>query len=134
MPQVTDTYLGELCVKCVHNATQTSVRVESKIGDLGHAESFSPLDLLDASFGSCALITMGYFASQHNIDITGAEADVDITMSPDGWSIAKIRITFRMPSRSFREEDKKALEKSFDSCPIHKALAAVEQKVNFIWS
>ncbi len=133
MPQVTDTYLGELCVNCVHNATQASVRAESRIGELGHAESFSPLDLLDAAFGSCALITMGYFASQHNLDITGAEADVDIAMSADGWSIAKISITFRMPARSFKDEDKKALEKSFDSCPVHKALAAVEQEIKFIW-
>lgn len=133
MPQVTDIYMGELVVKCVHNRTQTSVMAESKIRDQGHDESFSPIDLLEAALGSCALNTMGYFAARHNLDITGAEADVERTMSENGATITGLEVTFRMPPRSFKEEDKKALENCVQGCPVHKALANVEQKFNFIW-
>lgn len=133
MPGVTDTYLGELTVKCVHNRTQTSVMAESKIKDQGKDESFSPIDLLDAALGACALNTMGYFAARHNLDIAGAEADVSRTMTDNGATIAGLEITFRMPARSFKEADKKALENCVNGCPVHKALASVPQKFNFIW-
>lgn len=133
MAEVTDTYQGELCVKCVHNKTQASIMAESRIRDFGHDDSFSPIDLLEAALGSCALNTMGYYANRHNLDITGAEVDVKREMSSDGATITKLDLTFRMPARSFKDADKKALENCVQSCPVHKSLASVPQTFNFIW-
>lgn len=132
MADVVDTYEGELTVKCVHAKSQASVLAESKIKDFGHHDSFSPVDLLSAALGSCALNTMGYYANRHGIDITGAEADVSCAMS--GPTITSFELTFRMPSSGIDEKSKKALEGCVASCPVHKAIGAdVEQKITFIW-
>lgn len=132
MADVVDTYQGELCVKCVHVKSQASIMAESKIRDLGHDDSFSPVDLLGASLGACALNTMGYYANRHNLDITGAEADVTVTMQ--GPVITEIAVVFRMPPNKFADRDKNALENCVQSCPVHKAIGPdVKQLISFIW-
>lgn len=132
MADVVDTYEGELCVKCVHVASQASIMAESKIKDFGHSDSFSPVDMLGAAVGACALNTMGYYANRHNLDITGAEANATITMQ--GPTITAIEVVFRMPANSFADKEKNALEKCVQSCPVHKAISAdVKQNISFIW-
>ena len=132
MADVTATYEGELCVKCVHTRTQTSVMAESKIQDFGHDDSFTPIDLFGSSFGACLLVTMGYYANRHNIDITGAEVDVTTTLQ--GWNITEMAIVIRMPPNSYPDKEKKALEKCIDTCPIHNLVKPeVKQNISFIW-
>lgn len=135
MAAITDTYEGNLCVKCVHDASGASVMAESKIQDLGRSESFSPTDLVATALGACALNVMGYYAAQHGIDITGAEAHVKKTMHPNLGPIASLEVTFRMPDKIYSDREKKVLEKCVKSCPVHKSLSVdVKQVMKFVWS
>lgn len=45
----------------------------------GKGEEFSPTNLVEAALSGCMLLSMGAFAKRHDIDLTGARIDVDIT-------------------------------------------------------
>lgn len=135
MARILDEYEGELSVRCVHENSNATVLAQSRIQDFGHSESFSPTDLVAAALGACALNVMGAYAHSHDIDISGARAEVVKTMHPNLGPIASLEVTFRMPDRAYSEREKKVLENCVKSCPVHKSLSgAVEQKMTFIWS
>ncbi len=130
MHKVINAYEGELCFKCVHVSTGAQVMAESMVNGFGHNESFSPIDLLAAAIGSCALNTMGLYAHKHNLDFRGAEADVAITLEKS--DITQIELTFRMPQPASAAKER--LEDALRFCPVHKAVSAnIPQKINFIW-
>lgn len=133
MPNVTDTYQGELCVNCVHIPSQASVMAETIMDGFGHDDSFAPPDLIASALGACLLMTMGVYANKHTIDITGADADVSYSWTEDGGQLAGMEVTLRMPARSYKDAEKKALENCIQSAPMHKSLSSIPQKINFIW-
>lgn len=133
MANVTDTYQGELCAKCVHVATNTSIMAETIINGFGHNDSFAPPDLISAGLGACLLLTMGLYANAHNLDITGADADVSYTWAPDNSKLTGFEIILRMPANSFNNEEKAGLEKCIEAAPMHVTLGAIPQKIKFIW-
>lgn len=133
MANVTDTYQGELCVKCVHVSSQASVMCEAKFDGFGHNDSFAPPDMISAGLGACLLMTMGRYANEHNIDITGADADVSYTWTSDSSKLAGFEVTLRMPDKPFSDAQKRGLEDCIHAAPMHVTLEAIPQKINFVW-
>jgi uncharacterized OsmC-like protein len=81
-------------------------------------EEFGPGSLVAAGLAGCMLISMATFADRHALDITGARADVDLSMvdKPE-TRIGAIIVTIRMP-RDFPPAERKSLERAAASCPI----------------
>lgn len=133
MANVTDTYQGELCAKCVHVSSQASIITEAIIDGFGHDDSFAPPDLIAAGLGGCLLLTMGVYANKHNIDIRGADADVSYAWAPDNSRLASMEVTLRMPVGKYAEEEKKALENCIKDAPMRKSLSSIPQTIKFLW-
>lgn len=134
MPNVIDTYEGELCARCVHVSSDASVMAEVLRDGFGHDDSFAPPDLISAGLGACLLLTMGLYAKANDIDIKGADAEVSYIWAADNSRLAGFEITLRMPPRSFSDGEKRGLEKCIESAPMHVTLGSIPQKINFVWA
>lgn len=134
MSTIVNEYEGELSVRCVHGASKASVLAQSCVNDFGHKESFSPTDLVAAALGACALNVMGAYAHAHDIDITGARAEVSKTTAPNLGPITRLEVTFCMPAKAYTAKEKKVLENCVKTCPVHKSLGdGIEQVMTFVW-
>lgn len=127
-------YLGGLRVECEHTASGAKLITDAPKDNCGKGEAFSPADLCATALGSCILTTMGIYAQQHEIDITGAEAEIVKRMGMEPRRIVEIGIVIHMPDRPYSEKEKKVLERVANTCPVHFSLNdQLLQRVTFNW-
>lgn len=130
----TVTYLGELRTEATHLYSGTKILTDAPLDNQGKAEAFSPTDLCATSLASCAMTLMGISARNHELDITGAQAEVTKVMAADPRRISRVLIRFLMPQNGFTEIQKQILEKAALTCPVSFSLAeGIEQVMEFEW-
>lgn len=130
----TVTYLGELRTEATHLYSGTKILTDAPLDNQGKAEAFSPTDLCATSLASCAMTLMGISARNHELDITGAKAEVTKVMAADPRRISRVLIKFVMPQNGFTEIQKQILEKAALTCPVSFSLAeGIEQVMEFEW-
>lgn len=135
MATVSETYLGDLRVECVHNASGTVIVTDAPVDNQGKGEAFSPTDLCATALASCATTIMGIYARAHDIDITGTKVEVVKTMSASPRRIGKIEVTFTMPDREYSDREKTALVNAAHTCPVRLSLHPdIEQVFTFNWA
>ena len=135
MATISEKYLGDLRVECVHNASGTVIITDAPVDNQGKGEAFSPTDLCATALASCATTIMGIYARAHNIDITGMTVEVVKTMSASPRRIGKLEVTFNMPEREYSDREKKALINAAHTCPVHLSLHPdIEQIFTFNWA
>jgi len=89
----------------------------------GKGEEFSPTNLVESALGGCILISMGTYAMQHDIDLTGAKVDVHITATDKPvMRFDTVEVKVNMPEGISKKIGKR-LERAADSCPIKNSLA-----------
>ncbi len=95
-------------------------------------QEFGPDGLLAASVGSCMLISMNAFAERHGLDVSGAHADVDVSLGGQPQlRIVAIDVTVRVPAQ-LDEADRLALARAADTCPIkHSFRSDTEIRTHF---
>lgn len=127
-------YLGQLRVECEHLQSGSKIITDAPKDNCGKGEAFSPTDLCATALASCILTTMGIYASQHELDITGAEVDIVKTMGTEPRRIVEIELMIHMPQRGYSDKEKKVLERVAGTCPVHFSLSEqMEQKITFNW-
>ena len=135
MATISEKYLGDLRVECVHNASGTVIITDAPVDNQGKGEAFSPTDLCATALASCATTIMGIYARSHDIDITGMTVAVVKTMSASPRRIGKLEVTFNMPEREYSDREKKALINAAHTCPVHLSLHPdIEQIFTFNWA
>lgn len=135
MATISEKYLGDLRVECVHNASGTVIITDAPVDNQGKGEAFSPTDLCATALASCAMTIMGIYARSHDIDITGMTVEVVKTMSASPRRIGKLEVTFNMPEREYSDREKKALINAAHTCPVHLSLHPdIEQIFTFNWA
>jgi uncharacterized OsmC-like protein len=127
-------YLGELRTEATHLFSGTKIITDAPLDNQGKAEAFSPTDLCATSLASCAMTIMGISARNHELDMTGATAEITKIMAADPRRIAKVIIKFIMPANGYTDTQKVILEKAARTCPVSFSLAeGVEQEMTFEW-
>lgn len=127
-------YLGELRTEATHLFSGTKILTDAPLDNQGKAEAFSPTDLCATSLASCAMTIMGISARNHELDMTGATAEITKIMAADPRRIAKVIIKFIMPPNGYTDTQKVILEKAARTCPVSFSLAeGVEQEMTFEW-
>ena len=135
MATISEKYLGDLRVECVHNASGTVIITDAPVDNQGKGEAFSPTDLCATALASCATTIMGIYARSHDIDITGMTVEVVKTMSASPRRIGKLEVTFNMPEREYSDREKKALINAAHTCPVHLSLHPdIEQIFTCNWA
>ncbi len=127
-------YLGDLRTEATHLLSGSTIITDAPPDNQGKGEAFSPTDLCATSLASCMLTLMGISARNHDLDITGAHAEVTKVMAPDPRRIARIEIKFQMPPGNFTDVQQKILEKAARTCPVHFSLReGLEEVLQFVW-
>ena len=127
-------YLGDLRTEATHLLSGKTIITDAPPDNQGKGEAFSPTDLCATSLASCMLTLMGISARNHDLDITGANAEVTKIMAASPRRIARIEIKFTMPDRDFTEGQKKILETAARTCPVHFSLnEGLEEVLEFVW-
>ena len=136
MADIIATYLGELRVESRHASSGTNMVTDASQEGQGQGGGFSPIDALAASLGACALTTMGFYAQNHGLDISGASVEVTSTMTATSpRRVARVELVVAMPDRDYSDKDKKSLERAVNSCPVHNSLHPdIEQKFSIKWA
>ena len=77
---------------------------------------------------------MAISANKYDIDMSGTNASVKKIMGSDHRRISEISIDINM-NKNIEEKDRKRLERSALTCPVHRSLHPdLEKKIRFIYS
>jgi putative redox protein len=126
-------YKGNLRCSLIHLKSAQTLITDAPTDNQGKGEAFSPTDLLATSLGACMLTIMGIYASQREIDISDATAEVTKIMTSDGPRRVKaIEIYIKVPKKSLSEVHMQGLINSAKTCPVALSLSnEIEQRINF---
>ncbi|WP_335964512.1 OsmC family protein [Galbibacter sp. PAP.153] len=133
MPTSIVTYLGALRTKCVHLKSSNSFITDAPTDNNGKGEAFSPTDTVATALASCMLTVMGIKARDMDVELTETTATVTKTMAADPRRISKIEVVFDIPVH-VDEKNRKILEKTANTCPVHHSLHPdIEKVITFNW-
>lgn len=127
------TYTGNLRTENTHIKSGNTFITDAPTDNNGKGEAFSPTDTVATGLANCILTVMGIKAQQMEASMDGAEAFVTKIMASNPRRIAKIEIAITMPD-GFTSKDKKILEHTAHTCPVHYSLHPyIEKVVTFNW-
>ncbi len=130
----TVTYNGELRTTCVHLRSKNEFITDAPVDNNGKGEAFSPTDTVATGLASCMLTVMGIKARDLDVDLKGATAEVTKHMASNPRRIAKIEVKMTFPGNNISEKNRKILEHTGNTCPVHHSLhPEIEKVIEFNW-
>lgn len=134
MVKINIVYEGNLRCRLTHGPSGNEILTDAPVDNMGKGEAFSPTDLVAAALGSCMLTVMGIVAGRHQINMDGAQVEVQKEMITQPIRrIGKIAVLIKMP-KGIDPSKRNMLEIAAHSCPVHKSLHPdVEIPVSFLY-
>lgn len=127
------TYTGELRTTCEHVRSGNTFITDAPVDNNGLGQAFSPTDTVATGLGSCMITVMGIKAKGLGVDLTNTTVEITKHMAENPRRIAKIEAQLILPS-SVSEKNRKILEHTAHTCPVHYSLHPDIQKViSFHW-
>ncbi len=127
------TYTGNLRTRCEHLRSGNTFITDAPVDNNGLGEAFSPTDTVATGLASCMLTVMGIKAKGLNIDLTDSTAEVTKYMAEAPRRISKIEVKLSLTS-GISEKNRKILEHTANSCPVHQSLHPdIEKVISFKW-
>ena len=127
-------YQNNLRTEAEHIASGEKIITDAPVDNNGKGEAFSPTDLVATALGACMITIMAISGNKYDIDMSGTNASVKKIMGSDPRRISEISIDINM-NKNIEEKDRKRLERSALTCPVHKSLHPdLEKKIRFIYS
>ncbi len=135
MATITSEYLGDLKISITHVDSGTTIITDPPVDNGGQGRSFSPTDLCATALATCTMGLVAQYAESKGLSVKGTKMDIVKKMAQNPRKIARIETTFTMPAgTNFSDEDKRIIEESAHSCPMHNSLHPdVEKVAKFIW-
>ncbi len=125
-------YSGSLRTQATHLKSGSTIITDAPTDNHGRGEAFSPTDLVCSALSSCMITTMGIYAEQEGIDLTGLTADVTKIMELSPRKIKEIRVTLHLPGVKVNDDQKEKLKHTALTCPVALSLSdSVKQTVQF---
>ena len=121
MVEIKIEYQGDLRCLARHGPSGKTIITDAPVDNHGKGESFSPTDLAATALGTCMATIMGIYAQRHAIDLKGMVIHVEKHMVENPRRIGKLILDFQVPVE-VDDAQKKALESSALTCPVHKSL------------
>jgi uncharacterized OsmC-like protein len=130
--KISGKYLGNLRVQSTHQDSGTVIETDAPIDNHGKGERFSPTDTVVAALASCMITVMAIVADRNQIDLSNVSYYAEKHMNTEGpRRISKIVIKIQMPA-SLSENDRKKLEKTAMTCPVHHSLSSdIDMDISF---
>lgn len=124
-------YLGNLRTEAKHIRSGNQIITDAPIDNQGKGEAFSPTDLVSTALASCMMTVIGIMANNHDIDVTGMEAEVLKEMAANPRRISGVQLTLHFP-RVYSEHDRVLIERTARTCPVALSLHPdLKQDISF---
>ncbi len=126
-------YQGNLHCSATHGPSGAQLSTDAPLDNMGKGATFSPTDLVATALGTCIMTTMAIKAQSMGIDLAGSTVDVKKEMTSNPRRIGRLTTNVVIPQQ-LGERERKVLEATANSCPVHKSLGAeVEMPITFHW-
>lgn len=127
-------YKGNLRVELTHMPSGSVIETDAPIDNNGKGEKFSPTDLAASALGTCMLTVMGIVAERDGVKFNETSFRLEKHMATDmPRRIKKIILEIQMP-KGLTDIQKKKLEKTAATCPVHHSLhPSIEMDIQFIY-
>ena len=122
METIKTIYLGDLRTEVTHVQSGTKIITDAPTDNKGKGQSFSPTDMLAASYASCSLTIMGIASKLHGFDIDGTEVKTTKVMGTGPRRIVELIIEFNFPHNNYTDKERKIIESSIKECPAANSL------------
>ena len=127
-------YKGNLRTECTHLKSGNSFITDAPTDNNGKGEAFSPTDTVATALASCMITVMGIKASQLEVDLAGAKAEVTKTMAANPRRISAIKVNLELPE-IVDEKSRKILEHTAKTCPVLQSLHPdIELDITLSWN
>lgn len=127
------TYNGELRTTCEHVRSGNTFITDAPVDNNGLGEAFSPTDTVATGLGSCMVTMMGIKAKGLGVKLDGSTVEIKKHMAAGPRRISKIEAKLILPS-DVSEKDRKILEHTAMTCPVHYSLHPdIEKVITFHW-
>jgi putative redox protein len=128
-------YTGNLRTAATHLRSGSVIETDAPVDNKGKGERFSPTDLVGAALATCILTTLGLAEDTHDINIEGAECQVEKIMASDPRRISELVLTFDFPmSKPFTDKEKIKIAHIANTCPVHRSLHPdLKKTISFNW-
>ena len=102
--------------------------------ETGVGAEFSPINLVESALGGCMLLSMGKYAKEHDVDVTGVAAHVDITKNSNPpFEFERVDVQVNFP-RGITKEVGERLQHAAETSPIMLSLAeTIRVRVNYFY-
>ncbi len=128
-------YTGDLRTEAEHLRSGTKIITDAPVDNQGLGAAFSPTDLVATSLASCMLTIMGIRARDHDLDMSGATAEVYKIMASNPRRISKIDVVIHMPEKGYTEAQKELLVEASKGCPVCRSLSdELIVSIDFHWA
>ncbi|MCW3120860.1 MAG: OsmC family protein [Flavipsychrobacter sp.] len=128
-------YNGDLRTTATHLRSGSEIETDAPVDNKGKGERFSPTDLVAVALATCIFTTLGIAESTHDINIDGAECEVEKIMVSNPRKIGEIKIHISFPkSGPYTDKDKIKIEHIANTCPVFQSLHPdCKKTITFSW-
>ena len=122
-------YNGDLQTSLIHELSGAEVATDAPPDNNGKGRSFSPTDMIAASWLSCMMTIMAMKAENEGIDIKNATGSVEKIMQDTPRRIGSLNAKIFVPVNLTSEQEQKLINAA-KSCPVVLSLhEKIEQDV-----
>lgn len=126
-------YEGDLHCRATHGPSGAQLITDAPADNMGNGATFSPTDLVATALGTCILTVIATKAKSLGYALSGATVTVDKEMASGPRRIGRLATVVFIPGQ-FAERDKKVLEATAFTCPVHKSMSHdVDMPIVFNW-
>lgn len=116
-------YNGQLRTTATHLRSGSEIETDAPVDNKGKGERFSPTDLVAVALASCILTTLGIAESTKELDIEGAECQVEKIMVSNPRKIGEIVVRISFPnSKPFTHTEQVKIQNVANTCPVFESL------------
>ena len=126
-------YSGRLKTELIHENSNAKIVTAAPVDNNGDGSSFSPTDMLAASYLSCMVTIMGIFAEKNNISLKKIEGSVEKSMAASPRRVDKLLIHIDIYD-DIGKDDQEKLKVAALNCPVAKSVhpdLKTEININF---
>lgn len=132
MITIKTTYVGHLRTEAVHVRSGKIIQTDAPLDNQGKGETFSPTDLLAASFGSCMITIAGIAARAHGFDIDDTKLEITKVMASEPRRVSELIVDLFLPFKNYTSRQRAIIEKACTTCPVALSLHPdLKQTINF---
>lgn len=115
-------YLGHLQTKCTHLKSGVEYITDAPVDNNGKGSSFSPTDMLAASYVSCMLTIIGIYCAKNGLNFVHGAGEVNKTMGSDPRKVSGLEINLDLSGNGWDEKQQLAVQRAAENCPVAKSV------------